>query len=253
MKSNRNIRRCILLYWFVVIGGVVAAQHGIQKQLPTEKRYTAFEVTDERYGINVYDPLILRLNGDSVRHCKGYSCRGWIIDYYVNGKVLHKGYYTEGHLKIFKNFFQNGKVERDFRVVDDQRCNLAIYYASGNIKSEQRYKRGEAIEWKDYYENGNLEYHELYHRSFNYYITQVSNYEDGTTESTLELTNKKKLIFTKKKYHPNGKVKEEGELIYSESMFDYQKKGKWLFFNEDGTPRREEVWVSGELNKEKDY
>ena len=71
---------------------------------------------DSVYGINKYEDLNQRLGGDSVRNDKkGYAAIGWIKDFYPNGKVLHKGYYIEGQLKIYKNYFPNGQLERQFR------------------------------------------------------------------------------------------------------------------------------------------
>ena len=248
------MKKIYLHYLFCCVSiQLTQAQGKFHEQIPKEKRYVAEHIIDERYGINIYDKLVLRLGGDSIRHCKGYACSGWIQDRYDSGELLHKGYYVEGHLRIFKNFFPNGKVERDYKVIDDRKSNMHIYYSSGQLKSQQKYVDAEAIIWDDYYSNGNLEYHEEYHKSFNYYISQASYFENGKPHQTLTLVHKKKLLFEKKEYFENGNIKEAGELVYSEDALDYLKKGKWTIYNEDGTPKREETYVNGELNKEKGF
>ncbi|PCJ83773.1 MAG: hypothetical protein COA57_10585 [Flavobacteriales bacterium] len=248
------LNQLTILFTVMLFAGFAAkAQQDLSGQIPKAKRYTPFEVIDQRYGIIMYEKLNKRLGGDSVRNCRGYSCSGWIEDYYVNGKLLHRGYYVDGQLKIYKNFFPNGQQEREFKVVDDYRSTLRVFHGNSNLKSQVKYISSDASEWTDFYENGNIEYHEQYHKSFEYYIVQKSNYENGTPESILELVNKKKLIFDKREYHKNGKIKLYGQLIYSEDLFDYQKIGKWQTYDETSRLTHEETWERGEKVKDKDY
>src|SRR5689334_12695522 len=69
-------------------------------------------VYDSTYGINIYEALNMNTGGDSTRNdVKGYALQGWMEDFYPDGKVLHKGYYIDGQLKAYKNFYPNGQLE----------------------------------------------------------------------------------------------------------------------------------------------
>ena len=56
----------------------------------------------------------------------------------------------------------------------------------------------------------------------------------------------KKLINKSKEYFDNGNIKEEGQMIFNESMGDYQKNGKWKYYQEDGTVKEEKTFTKGE-------
>ncbi|MCI5055791.1 MAG: hypothetical protein MRY83_06760 [Flavobacteriales bacterium] len=242
-----------LLFATYLLQITAIGQTNLQKQIPQKKRYTPFEVLEDQYGIRIYDKLNTRTGGDSVRNdCKGYACTGWINDYYTDGGLLHRGYYDGGKLTIYKNYFPNGQLETDFRTIDDIRSLKTKYFSSGQKKSFVKYVKDSPIMWEDYYENGQLEYKEQFHKSFEYYLEQSSYFENGELESQLLLENKKKLIFTKKEYFENGKLKYSGELVYDRNMLDYVKKGKWLSYDSEGKPVKEELFVNGVLEKEKE-
>lgn len=218
----------------------------------SQKRYTPEEITDSKYGINIYDKLNARIGGDSTRNCKGYACEGWVADFYTNGNVLHKGYYVEGQLKIYQNFYVSGQMEREFKVVDDYKCAMTVYHKDGKIKSSIRYVDGNPVKWEDFFPNGQLEYYEEYAKK-GYYVAQKSFFESGQAHEILELVNKKKLLYSKKEYFENGKIKTEGETVYNEDMLDYQRSGKWSYFDESGKLVKEEMYVNGKVNEEKNY
>ena len=241
------------MFLLIIIVKTGLAQQDLSKQIPKETKYVYTDIYDKRYGINMYDKMVIRLKGDSTRRCDGYACSGWVEDFYVNNKLLHKGYYIDGQLKIFKNFYPNGNIEREYKISDDRRSAMNIYYPNGNMKSEIKYIGSDALEWTDFFENGKIEYHELYDKSFEYYITQLSNYENGLPETVLELANKKKLEFTKKEYYSSGRVKIEGILNYNKDMFDYQRNGEWSYYDENGTLKKQEYYIKGELNKTNEF
>jgi antitoxin component YwqK of YwqJK toxin-antitoxin module len=66
----------------------------------------------------------------------------------------------------------------------------------------------------------------------------------------LELSNPKKKIYIVKEYYENGNVKEEGEMIYNISLGDYQKNGKWKFYDEQGNLKEEKIFSKGEESEE---
>ncbi|MFQ5334680.1 MAG: toxin-antitoxin system YwqK family antitoxin [Flavobacteriales bacterium] len=245
--------RVVLIIITVFVGLCVSGQDYIKKQLPTPIKYDPTEIIDSIYGITLYEKLNFRLGGDSVRNCGGYACEGWIEDHYKDGSMNHRGYYVDGHLKIYKNYFPNGQLERDFRIIDDYKSIMRIYYKDGTLKSEIRYNGKDAYKWQDFYSNGQLEYYEEYNKGMDYYVAQKSYFKDGKPENILELDNKKKRIFLKKEYYPNGQVKEEGILQYSMDLFDYRKVGKWSSYNEDGKLIKDTFYENGKIHKEKKY
>ena len=58
------------------------------------------------------------LHSDSTVLKKVYAVNGWKEDHYSTGELLHKGYYIEGQLKVYKNFYPNGNIERNFKAID---------------------------------------------------------------------------------------------------------------------------------------
>lgn len=219
-------------------------------QLPQKRNYTAAEVTDSTYGINIYEGLNFALGGDSVRHDKkGYACQGWIEDYYTNGQLLHRGYYESGHLKMYRNYYDNGQVERIFKIVDLRKCNMQVFYSTGKLKSDIAYFDGNPQFWRDFYPHGGPEFIEEHHKSMDYVIQRRSFYENGNPESVFELIDARRKIYSKKEYYENGTVKEEGTLRFNSQIADYQKDGSWKIYNETGSLTAEELYVNGEWNK----
>ena len=88
------------------------------------------DIIDPVYGITLYEPLNLYLHSDSTRIEEGYAVNGWKEDHYSTGELLHKGYYIEGQLKVYKNFYPNGNVERNFKAIDSFKSKLTLSISS---------------------------------------------------------------------------------------------------------------------------
>lgn len=238
----------ILLASVIFLGLNAVGQSKFDEQLPDKPIYTE-DVVDPVYGITIYEPLNMALAGDSVRMVNGYVAQNWIEDYYENGTLLHKGYYIDGQLKVYKNYYPDGTLERNFVNVDGYRSKATLYYPNGNIKSQVTYKDGAAMVWTDYFVNGNIEYYEEYHKSLMYHIAKRSYFESGQAESLFELVHKKKLNYTQNDFYKSGQKKVAGTLRYDEDAYDYFKTGKWVYFNEGGSPIKEEEYQDGKLLK----
>lgn len=197
-------------------------------------------IVDETYGITMYEALNPMIEGDSTRMCDGYACEGWVTDKYANGQVLHKGYYIEGQLKVYKNYYPDGSLEREFKALNTFSAQSKLYYPTGQMKSQVKYVEGSPLIWSDFYANGQLEYYEEYHKSFNYHIARRGYFEDGKPETLLEMIDKKKLRFSQNDFYANGKKKLEGGLIYDKKIYDYRKIGTWKHYLETGALDKEE-------------
>ena len=90
----------------------------------------------------------------------------------------------------------------------------------GNLESEGMYRNDLPIgEWK-YYENGKLSYIEKRNKKSNVpELIQENDYK-GNTISLIEISDNKKQLFIKTVYYPNGKLAEQGNLVYSKDLHE---------------------------------
>ena len=242
-----------ILFLLIIPIGILGQNKDLEKQIPKKKKYEASEVVDEVYGITIYEPLNMALSRDSVRMEDGYAASNWIEDHYTDGSLLHRGYYIEGQLKVYRNYYPNGKIEREFKNIDGFRSTVKLYYKDAKLKSEVKYLKGSPLVWTDYFSNGNIDFHEEYHKNLLYHISRKYYYESGQAKSILELVNKKKLEYTSVEYSSNGTVLISGNLKYSKSSYDYFKTGKWKYYKEDGSLIKEETYEYGRVVKTKTY
>ncbi len=205
------------------------------------------KILDPFYGILLYEKLNFILGGDSVRDtAKGYAQQGWAEDFYTNGQKLHRGFYVDGQLKIYKNYFDNGQLEREFKVTGMKSCSMKIYYKDGKIKADITYYNGSPVDEQDYYANGQLKYREEHTKKMEYLLQLKSFAEDGKPQSIFEITDTKKKIYYKKEYGENGLLKEEGPMKYSSDILDYIKDGLWKYYDDNGKETSTNNFVNGQ-------
>lgn len=219
-----------------------------EKQMPAKPKLDR-SIIDSTYGITLYEPLNVMLDGDSVRMCGTYACQNQVMDYYETGELLHKGFYADGQLKAYKNYYPNGNLERDFKAIDLYRCQVKLYYENGQMKSVIKYNEGEVQEWTDYYENGQIEMSEEKTKQCTYHIFVRFYFNDGKPQKLLELKDKKKITYTYTEYYASGAVKIQGEKVYKEELGDYINIGTWKYFDESGSVTKEERYDNGTLVK----
>jgi hypothetical protein len=214
-------------------------------QIPQLKRYTQSEVYDSVNGIFIFNRLIEALGGDSVKYNKaGYNAQGWNEEYYTSGKTLHKGYYVDGKLKVFKNFYENGQVERSFVNPDPLHCSVDIFYDNGLPHKKIAYYDGKPQKYYEFYNNGLPKYAIENEKEMKYFTLKKSWYSSGQIEHHIELKDKKDKVFTEKKYYLNGQVSEEGMLRLSADGQKYLKDGLWTFYDENGKNKKTEKFAA---------
>ncbi|MGZ3865244.1 MAG: hypothetical protein ACXVC6_02345 [Bacteroidia bacterium] len=217
-------------------------------QIPQLKRFDPKIVVDSTYGITMYEKLTPLLGGDSVRYDKkGYNIQGWWEDYYTSGKLLHRGFYVDGQLRAYKNYYESGQLERIYRVTDNKRCELMLYYFDGKIKSEVYYYDTYVNKQTDYFPNGNVDMQEESHGDNDYLVKRNSFYPNGYALIVFELIDKKKKLYMHKEFYETGKIKEEGNLKYYEPKMDYVKEGEWKYYDESTKLVKTETYQNGEL------
>ena len=212
----------------------------------------AADLVDLNIAVTEYEPLNGALGGDSVRHCNGYACIGWVEDHYADGALKHRGYYDNGQLLIYRNFYPDGALEREFKVLDNTKSLLRTYHPNGVLRTEAKYAEGEAFSYADHYRNGQVRYEELKHRQEPYYLRMNLYAPDGTPISLFELVDRKRVIFQQREYHANGQVKLEGRAQYDPARMDSRRIGTWTTYDEQGRPVREEDYVDGRVERTRD-
>jgi antitoxin component YwqK of YwqJK toxin-antitoxin module len=242
--------RSLLLASFLFF--VLSAHAQFGKQKDTRRYYVFAEVYDSATGIDIYENLNRLMGGDSVRNNpKGYAAQGWWEDFYKSGTIMHSGYYQDGMLTTYKNFYENGQVEREFKSLDYFRYQMILYWSDGKVRSNITYYQGAEEITKEYYPNGNPEFLEEYGDKCDYLKYRQFYYENGNLQSDMQLTNKKKLTYSHKDYFENGKVQTEGSMQYYPEIDNYMKEGAWNVYDETGKLISIEEYVRGQMVTEK--
>ena len=215
--------------------------------------HTFDQVFDSVYGIQFYDKYNPLTDGDSTRKFfDGTLCNNMVDDYYPDGKVLHKGFYTDGKLTQYTNYYPNGIVERTFRPTSDRKSELMVYYQNKALKSDVSYYEGSSTLWQDYYDNGQLSYVEEYDKKHERVLKRCSYFKDGKPESIfvpLESKSNDPIIrYSLKEYFSNGQLKEESEAIYNKDTFDFLKDGEDKEYNEQGNLVSDVEYVGGKIS-----
>lgn len=237
-----------ILNIFVLLVSISLHAQRFADQAPLSKKYTSETALDATGGIKMYNRLVPNIGGDSIRYNKaGYNLQGWQEDYYSNGKVLHKGFYVDGQIKAFKNFYENGQIERSFNAPDPARCSVDIYYPNGKVQKQILYYNGKAQNEYTYFTNGNPESVIEKDKEVQYIFKKNSYYESGQTASIFELIDKKNKKYSSKEFYENGAIKEEGVLSFNLEKKSYDKDGEWVYFDEKGQLVKKEKYNNGKL------
>lgn len=242
-----NFYRLIYFIIIILLTSTASFSQSYTKQVPQLKRYTPAEIIDPEYGIIRFNKLVPMMGGDSLRYTKdGYNAQSWQEDFYVSGKLLHKGFYLDGAIKVFKNYYENGQIERSFSSTDLKHSKLEIFYEDGKIRSTINYYDGNPQNQYDFFKNGTPEYIEENDKDIEFLYKRNSYYENGLPASLFELVDKKTKKYIKKEFYANGRVKEEGSMIFRKDLGDYQKEGAWTYYNEKGIAIKTEKYHNGE-------
>lgn len=222
-----------------VLGVKVSFAQRFSDQIPQIKRYEQADVVDSLEGIKVYNKLLEAIGGDSVTYNKaGYNLQGWHEDYYKSGKLLHRGYYIDGKVIVFKNFFENGQCERTVVNPDPLHCNIDVYFEDGKQRKQINYYNGLPQKRYDFYASGLPKYAEENEKEMKYLTLKKSWYSNGQAEQIIELVDAKSRKYQQKTFYASGQVKEEGVLIQQPDG-SYAKDGVWTVYDSAGKKKTE--------------
>lgn len=209
-----------------------------------ERRFLSSEVLDSSGQIRCYDPY-MELLGDSLRlNEKGLVLQGWKEDLYQNGKTLHKGFYKEGKANMFRNFHENGKVERVFARIDSLSSNLEVYYENGNQRSQTNFALRQVKRHSEFYENGLLKRSEEFNPKTGQLLKRKNWYPSGTLREEIALSENKPSKYQHKIYYPNGKLAESGFSYLAAGSTEMQKIGNWTLQDSTGLKKRNKSYPS---------
>lgn len=231
----------------------VSGQISLSKTLGSEMHVFS-QVYDSTYGIQFYDKYNPATEGYSLRKfSNGTLCDNMIDDYYPDGKLLHRGFYSAGVLTEYSNFYPDGKLERVYKLVTERKNELKKYYQNETLKSDVMYFESNSTLWQDYYDNGQLSYLEEYDKKHQRLLRRCSYFRDGKPESIfvpIESKSKDAIIrYSLKDYYPNGQLKEESESIYSQDSYDFLRDGDDKQYDDKGSLTAEYIYVGGAVNK----
>ena len=217
-------------------------------QVPQTKRYIQKDIVDPVEGIKMYNRLVEAIGGDSINYNKaGYNLQGWNEDYYMSGKLLHRGYYIDGRAIVFKNFFENGQCERTVVNPDPLHCNIDVFFENGKQRKQTNYYNGLPHKLYEFFENGLPKYTEENEKEMKYLTLKKSWYDNGQMQDVLELTDAKNKKYTQKYFYENGQIKSEGPMVLSIDAKTYVKDGVWSLYDSNGKNKRIEKYNATKL------
>jgi antitoxin component YwqK of YwqJK toxin-antitoxin module len=244
-------RATYLLICLIAFSGL-RAQENFKGQVAHEKVYELKDIYDSTYGIQLFDKFNPAQGGDSVRKTlQGYMCNGFVQDHYTNGALLHKGFYTDGQLTMYSNYYPNGQEERTFKAVTERKSEMKKYYENGKLKSIVEFFDGNAISYHDFYENGTPQYVEEYDKKHERLLQRCSFFDNGKPSSLfVPITDKAPIRYSHKEYFPGGdQLKEEYQVVYSMNALDYIKDGEDKVYDEKGNLVSDIQYLDGQENK----
>lgn len=207
-------------------------------KVSAQNRYDFKKVYDSTQGISMYNKLVEGLDGDSSRlNQKGEKAQGWMEDFYADGKLLHKGFYKNGRLVVFRNYFPNGSCERVLLNPTPLNQSLEVYYEDGGQKLVQIFFNHQTRKRSEYYTNGILKRKEEYDREGKTLLLMETHNEKGIKLEDIHVQDAKSGRYLFKGYYDNGKLKEEGVLMldtYLNKKPAFRKIGIWASYDLNG-------------------
>lgn len=204
------------------------------------------DVESTDYGILLYDQYANFQKDPKVRKgADGAPINGKKEDFSANNLLLHKGFYQDGKLRGYTNYFQNESIEREYKYKTDGTGDLSVFYLNGYTRSVQKYYNFEVYHWEDYYENGQLAFLEVKGKKTGVpELREEINYQ-GITISKIELSDSKNKKYIQTINWANGKIAEQGELFYNEDLQDYRKDGRWVTYNQSEEATSQIIYQKG--------
>ncbi|MBL4703692.1 MAG: hypothetical protein JKY54_04175, partial [Flavobacteriales bacterium] len=211
-------------------------------------RYDIEEIEDPDDGIIIYNQYCPGLSGeiylrqDQFKHVAEKEH----VDYYANGKMLHKGYYENGSLMQFKNYFPNSQIERELKIKRKKPKQLTCYYMFGEIRERQIFDDGILMLHEKYHFSGRLKYL-MEVSEIGYLKIEQWNDEDGKPLKYIELLNEDSLKYEIAEMYLSGTIKEKGIYLYNPKTETFERNGKVVKYSQTGTLMAEAIYANDKV------
>lgn len=219
MKQVLNIRNYFLL--LISIQGLFVQAQQTNQTSDTQVNST-YSILAEFFGADT-----LRLQNNSL-------AQGWIEDYYSSGELKHRGFYKNGKLLLYKNYFISGICAQVLTSSDPLNHTIDTYFANGFLNEQKIYFNSQLKKCTEYFENGNVKSKTEFERENKLIIYKKVWYSNGLLKSEMKLTDKVSKTYTERNYHDNGLLKEEGSLLISLDNKSYKRNGVWNTYDRTG-------------------
>jgi len=172
----------------------------------------------------------------------GYNVQGWNEEYFESGQLMHISYYKAGKVVLFKNFYENGQCQNYIIYLDTGQCNLEVYFENGDLKHQMFYLNGKPKKITEFYPSGLPKMNIEYDRELNCVSSKKIWYLNAETQSEMTLIDEKAKKYSDRLFFPNGKLKEEGELLYSVNTGEYINIGTRVSYESSGKKKHTEKY-----------
>ena len=244
-----SIKINLVIFILITNLSFLAGQENKVRNLGNSKKYSKEAAIDPIYGIIMYNKLIGIIGGDSTRFLQpNLLAQDWIEDYYTSGKLLHKGFYVDGKIRVFRNFYEEGTVERIFKINGSKGSELTVFYPDGKVKSYVKYLKDVIVQQKDFFSSGVTEYEEESSKDGEILWKRISYFSDGSVENSLEVTEKRKKLFRQKEFYSPNRIKIDGEIKFNKATGDYVRDGLWNYYDENGKLAKTEKYYNGQID-----
>lgn len=125
---------------------------------------------------------------------------------------------------------------------------VRTWYPSGNKRGILSFKMGAKHGvWKSYYENGQ-QYNQREYAEGKLVNTATTWFENGKAAEVTTFSYKKNnMTISQTIYYENGRKKEEGRWVKNEGDENSFKDGLWIFYSDEGTVLKKELYKKGKL------
>jgi len=199
-------------------------------------QYDLEEVEDLEEGIVIYDQYcpglvnMVKLRKDIFKHVAHKEH----VDYYNNGKLLHKGHYEDGSLIKFRNYYPNDQLERELKVKSGKPKLFTSYYIFGEIRERKVFDDGILMLHEKFHYSGKLRYL-MEISELGYLQIEQWNDDNGYPLRYTELIDVDSLKYEIAEMYPSGTIKKKGHYLYDPVTETYCFHGNYVAYSETGT------------------
>lgn len=219
MNQILNIQKTVLIFFLTLCLSLHAQKLSVNEGLSANSTYSL---------------LAEFLAIDTLRYQNTSLAQGWLEDYYPSGELKHKGFYKNGKLLLYKNYFVSGICSQALTSSDPLNHCIETFYPNGFLNEQKIYFNSQLKKCSEYFENGCVKSKTEFDRENKLIIYKKVWYSNGLLKSEMKLTDYLTKTYSEKNYYDNGLLREEGNLLISLDNKSYKKNGVWNTYDRTG-------------------